>query len=237
MMQLKKRTFLITGAGHRLGFHFAKALLRQGATVIAHYNTDCQELQAWLHKEVKYSEQVIFCQANLRTELSKIEQIFKDQSETLSGVVNSAALFEQGDISDTVAFEYQLELNTLVPTRLAALFSRYCHEGAVLNIIDGNIRTLNKNFQSYRISKLFLEELTRQMAFLYAPKLRVNALSPGTVIPPKGGEDTSFELARKRAPLKRTPSLESIVETALFLLQNESITGEIVAVDGGVHIL
>ena len=236
MTSLKGKVIIVTGAGQRLGFKITQFLLQNGAFVIAVYRSEAQELRSWISEGGDTSQKVVLCKMDITENLEPLHLILKGIKAPLWGLVNCAATFVQGNLRDVGAFEKQLQVNTLAPLHLCALFSEHVNEGVVVNIIDGNITRLNPSYQSYRVSKLFLSELTRQLAFTYQGQLRVNALAPGTVIAPEQ-QDESYKKAVELAPTGKPPTVESVLDALLFLLQNNDITGEILAVDGGVHIL
>ncbi len=231
---MDRGTVLITGAGHRIGAAIAKDLLIHGWSVIAHYRTDRSELVEFLSENEKYTSQVQWWQADFPHELLSAETL---PWVTISGLINCAAVFEEGNIFDTVNWPDQFSVNTFVPVELTKIFQKRGSGGSIINLVDSNIDRVHLRFQNYRLSKLILAELTRQMAVAIGPNFRVNGIAPGTVIPPVEGDLESYRRARKLAPSGRETALESICSAVRFLLDNRDITGEIIAVDGGVHAL
>lgn len=230
-----KETIVVTGAGHRVGFAIAKALLVAGYNIIAHYRKNRDELDRWLEKAPQYLKSVQIVQADLVTNSDALTTCIKN-NPSIKGVVNSASVFEIGELTDGVSLIKNMEINTMVPLALAsALKDR--SGSSVINIVDANISRVNCHFQSYRVSKLFLQEITRQLAVSLAPDVRVNGVAPGTVLPPEGQMDESYLKARRKAPLGRDAALADVTGAVLFLLENRSITGEIIPVDCGVHAL
>jgi pteridine reductase len=227
----------ITGAGKRLGCMIAAQFLESGYSVLAHYRSDKSELDSWLKIHTQYSERVCFCKADLKSNMSTLKKSMKEVDGKLVGLINSASVFEKGDLLNIESFRSQLEINSLVPLELSSVFTSLCDDGFIINMIDANIRRVNCNFQSYRTSKLLLEEITRQLSVVCGPNIRVNGVSPGTVLPPVTGVDESYQKALDSAPLKKIGTVESILRTIQFLVDSKDITGEIIRVDSGVHSL
>lgn len=230
-----KKTVVVTGAGHRIGFAITKELLFAGYNIIAHYRKNRDELQQWLKKHEEFCSMVTYCQADLLVSTETLATLIKEEP-TVCGLINSASVFEAGDLLDGKSLENNMAMNTLVPLSLAA--SMEGREGSsVINILDANINAVNRHFQSYRVSKLFLREITRQLSVTMAPAVRVNGVAPGTVLPPVWGTDASYLAARGKAPLGRDVALGDLTKTVLYLLENRSVTGEVIAVDCGVQAL
>ncbi len=226
---------VVTGAGKRLGFHFAKTLLLHHYGVIAHFRSTKEELDRWLLENPEYQDKVVFCQTDLRDSLLPLEKMMKKHK--VVGLINSASTFIEGSLLQIEGFQKQLEINTLVPLALTSLFAEHCGKGFVINMVDANIHRVHQRFQAYRTTKLFLCETIRQLATTLGPNIRINGIAPGTVLPPESGVDVSYQKALDLAPLKKPASIESLCKTLLFLIDNEDITGEIIAIDGGSHTL
>ncbi len=230
---MDKGTVFVTGAGQRLGCAITISLLESGYTVIAHYRNNREELKKYLLESGKGS-QIIWWQGEFPKDLQRLE--LELPWERITAIITCAAQFSTGNLFDA-DLTSQLQVNALVPLEIVKLYRKLCKSGNVITLIDSNIDRVNSNFQNYRISKLLLGELTRQMAVTIGKGFRVNGIAPGTVIPPKGGEDSSYKKARELAPTGREVSVESICSTVHFLLNNQDITAEIIAIDGGVHAL
>ncbi len=106
----------------------------------------------------------------------------------------------------------------------------------VVNFLDTMIRDYDKKHVPYHVSKKVLQDLTRMMAVEYAPKLRVNAVAPGLVLPPLGKDESYLERLKHTNPLQSYGSGEQIAHAVVFLLTNEFITGQCIYVDGGRNL-
>lgn len=232
---MSKGTVLVTGSGERLGFEITKALLIEGYRVIAHYRKNRSALLNFLHNNSQYTSNVEWWQAEFPKDLPTAEKL---EWENISALIPCVAQFKPGNLFDDECnwFE-QFTINAMIPLQLTQYYRKHGTAGSVITVIDGNVSRVNSRFQNYRISKLFLSELTRQMAVTIGENFRVNGIAPGTVLPPEEGADESYRKARELAPTGREVSVDSIIKTVFFLLENRDITGEIISVDGGVHAL
>jgi glucose 1-dehydrogenase len=229
----ESKTALVTGASGRLGLELATECLDVGYHVIIHYRTSAEPAESVF----KGDRRVTFIQADLTESPEKfMENIGKLPTPPLTGLINNASVFETGDMSDPNHFNNVLTVNALTPLRLSAAFAKSVRDGWIINITDAHIRPKNKKYQNYRVSKLLLEEITRQTAYLYAPSIRVNAIAPGAILPAAGETRESFDGLAKNIPLNKTGTTAHIRQAARFLIENDYITGSVIPVDGGWHL-
>lgn len=236
MDKLTRTTVLITGAAKRLGLSLAKASIERGLDVIVHYRSSKKEAESWLRRTPSARKRVRFVQGDLLDSSVDIVAAASRLTTHLGGLVNSASVFAKGDLRDPDHFRTTLEINALAPFRLAESFRRRVQRGWIVNITDAHIEPINLTYQNYRISKLLLGELTRQMAARYAPAIRVNAIAPGAILPAPGDTHRSFSRLAKEIPLKRTGNPQAVVKAYAYLLDNDYVTGETLHVDGGWHL-
>jgi len=232
----KNEAILITAATRRIGLILVKALLKSGYSVILHYRTSRTEVVSWLKENREYSEQIHF----VRQDLSRNTETLIDRAVAfgipLVGLINNASVFTQGNLNDRTHFEEMLSIHLCIPRLLGSRFSALPSARWMVNITDAKISPPSLRFQNYRMSKLFLEELTRQQALLYAPRMRVNAVAPGAILPADHETRTTFSRLRRKIPLQTIGNTDALVQTLFYLIDNESITGQILAVDGGWHL-
>lgn len=232
----KKKAVLITGATRRLGLAFAKQSLLLGFSIVAHYRTTASPLKQWLQKHARYKKNVYFIQADLTDDPSSLIDQCVDFPVALTGLVNNVSLFTEGDFNDVDHLKRTLFLNTAVPFLLSRRFSQKVRTGWIVHITDANT-SWNKRFQNYRFSKIVLGELTRQQASLFAPLIRVNAIAPGAILPPAHKERTYFDRMKNTVPLKKGGNIQSVMKAYTFLVENTCVTGHILYVDNGLHLL
>lgn len=233
---------LVTGAGVRVGRAIAVALGHAGAQVAAHYNRSeegVEETLAAVRADGNRAEK-------FRCDLSDPAQAaaLVDQVEAGLGpvhaLVNSAALFERADLVDTSveSLDRQWSVNARAPYLLTQAVARKMlarDGGHVVNVVDiGGAITAWAHYSAYCMTKAALASLTRCLALELAPKIRVNAVAPGTVLPPEAMDARTLDAIREKIPLQRFGSAQDVAETVLFLIAGPTfITGQILAVDGG----
>jgi pteridine reductase len=236
-MRSKPKAVLITGASQRLGADFVKESLRIGFRVVAHFRSSRQPLESWLHKNPLLRKRVYWLQSDLRSSPEELIEQACTLPVSIVGLVNNASEYTQGNLLDTQHFDSILAANSFAPLALARSFHRTIGAGWIINITDAHIYTITIKFQNYRFSKKILEELTHQLALLFAPHIRVNALAPGAMIPAKSIESkATFNVLRNSIPLKKTGDRMSLMHAYRFLIENTYITGQTIFVDGGWHL-
>jgi NAD(P)-dependent dehydrogenase (short-subunit alcohol dehydrogenase family) len=161
----------------------------------------------------------------------------------LDAVVNSAALFEH----DTPAsfsyalLERHLRANTAAPVLLAQALHSHVQErkatGAVVNLLDQKLWNPNPDFLSYTLSKAALEAANTLLAMALAPQVRVVGVAPGLTLTSHMLADDKFKALHALSPLGRSSTAQDVCTTVLFALQNQSITGTTLLVDGGQHLM
>jgi NAD(P)-dependent dehydrogenase (short-subunit alcohol dehydrogenase family) len=235
---MKNKAVVITGAGKRLGREIAMATARLGYGVIGHYNRSKSDIQT-LKRAVEAAGQPFF---SIKKDFSRNAPGFIEKCAQfpvrLVGLVNSASVFYKGNLldRDINAFQSTLNINTITPLVLSRDFAKKVSRGFIINIIDANIKPFNRKFQFYRISKRLLLDWTLECARLFAPKIRVNALSPGAILPSKyRGRAKALEKAGK-APLRTGGDVRGLVRAYEYLLASDSVTGQVLYVDGGMHL-
>lgn len=244
MSESMSGTVLVTGAGKRLGRAIALQLAAEGFDLALHFNTsrvEVEKVQALIEAGGRRAVTVygdlgdpaFGADALMKGTLREI----KDQGP-LVGLVNSASAFE-ADRFETMNAQFyrqQMAVNADAPLFLTQELYRAAPGSAwVVNLIDTKINVLTPDFFSYTLSKLALENITRLTAQACAPKLRVNAVAPGLVLRSGNQTTETFEREHNRIPLRVGPTPQDIAETVLFLARASTVSGQIIAVDGGRH--
>lgn len=239
---LEGKVALVTGAGVRVGRAIAEGLGHAGAHVAAHYHRSeggVQEVVAAVRADGNSAEAFRADLSNPAEATSLVERV-EAALGPIDILVNSAGVFERADFVDTSAdlLEWQWAVNARGPylvTQAAARRMLQRGKGDVVNIVDiGGVFAPWSHYSAYCMSKAALGMLTRCLALELAPSIRVNAVAPGTVLPPESMDAQTLETLRSRIPQERFGSAEDIVRTVLFLLTGPTfITGQILAVDGG----
>ena len=240
---MKNKNLLITGAATRVGKAIALHFAERGWNIALHYfrsSSKARELKKIIEQNwVK----VALIKTNLKNpkQVEKIVPLAKRKLGTIDCLINNAALFEKDDIANftTKSWNDHLNINLLAPAILAKQFAKQAPKKTVsniINIIDQRIFNLTPFFMSYAISKSGLQTLTKTMAMRLGPNIKVNAIAPGPTIKSKRQTDRHFRNQVKSTLLKKSVRLEDICDIVEFLINNNSITGQIVAVDSGQNL-
>ncbi|MCL2689563.1 MAG: SDR family oxidoreductase [Chitinispirillia bacterium] len=231
-MNTNPKAVLITGASGRIGFHLAKESLDMGFHVVLHYRSSPQPALSIF----KDDGRVTFLQAELTESPENfMEEVFK-LPLNIEGLVNNASVFHKGNLTDIDNFNNMISVNVMVPLRLSAEFTKMCRNGWIINMTDARTKPTNKNYTNYRLSKMILDKITEQLAFLYAPAIRVNAIAPGAILAGENDGVDGFAKLAKNIPLGKTGDVSYIRQTYRFLIENNYITGCVIPVDGGWHL-
>jgi pteridine reductase len=233
---------LVTGAAHRLGKFFALTLARRGYAIILHYHHGADEATATADEIHALGVPAYLAQADLTDEsnLSLLLSNLDSLPHRLKVLVNSASIMQRTDIRTTSAADWDatFALNLRAPFLLAQQAAERMTEGGfIINITDAGAQKLWTGYPAYLVSKSALEMLTRLLAKAYAPGIRVNALAPGLVLPSMNVTREEWEKLVQRLPQKRPVLLEEVGAALAFLLDNPSITGQTVVVDGGYSLI
>ncbi len=255
-MNLEHKVALVTGGAHRVGRAIALALARAGMRVIIHYGTSEDAARATLAELNTIGEQTgagpaIALAADLR-DLGQIETLFKAlraQVNQLDVLVNSAANFQKKPFDAVTVDDWQtvMQTNLRAPFLLSQRAARLMREtarppdqpAAIINIADLSGMYPWRGYSLHGLSKAGLIHLTRVSALELGPHVRVNAVAPGAVLPPPGLSETdpAWRHIGDSVPLRRTGSPDQVGETVVFLAQNDYITGAVIPVDGGEHLI
>ena len=133
-------------------------------------------------------------------------------------------------------FQKQMALNALTPALLARAFASALEEGVegcVVNFLDFKLATPYPDHFSYTMSKFALAGATEMMARALAPRVRVNAVAPGYVLPAPGQAEADFARLHDDTPLARGPNPEDVAGAVRFLIENRAVTGQTIYVDSG----
>ena len=237
---LKGKNALITGAALRLGRELALALARQGVNIIVHYNTSLKDAEK-VRKEIKKTGVKSWpLQADF-TNPAACDKLMTDAAGLVKKIdilINSASIFPSGSLNsiDLEDLANNMQINAWAPFLLSRSFARAEEAGQIVNFLDTRIRSYDRNHAAYHLSKKTLETLTRLMALEYAPRITVNAVAPGLILPPKGQGKEYLENLKGTNPLQTYGDPRDITDAVLFLLKSSFITGQVLFVDGGRHL-
>lgn len=233
---------LVTGGAHRLGRTFGLTLARQGYAILLHYHRSTEKAAMTAEEMRTLDVPVYMAQADLSnmTSLHSLFSTLDALPHRLKVLVNSAAVMPRGDVRSLSAddLDAALALNLRAPLLCAQEAAKRMKDGGlIVNVTDVGAQKAWSDFSAYTVSKAALESLTRLLARSLAPKIRVNAIAPGLVLPSEYVSEEEWNRLVERLPLKRPASLDEIASALVFLLENEYITGQTIVVDGGYSLL
>jgi NAD(P)-dependent dehydrogenase (short-subunit alcohol dehydrogenase family) len=235
---------LITGAARRIGRRLALVMAAEGWSVIAHYHGSGTEA-ATLVSEI---ESCGGRAAPLPGDLSQdgmAERLIVEAARPfgpLTCLINNASRFEPDEVGTITesSFDDHLRINLRAPVLLAQAFAAGLPQGAdgnIVNIVDQRVWKLNPRFFSYTVSKAALWTVTRTLAQALAPRIRVNAIGPGPTLPNRRMNEAEFAKQARLTLLERGTSPEEISAALRFILASPAMTGQMIVLDGGQHLL
>ena len=248
-MELSGKVVLVTGGAVRIGAAICRALARQGAHVAIHCHHSTQAAHA-LCTELSAQTAATVVQGALDVP-ADAQTVIDSTISTMGQVdvlVNNAATFNKTSLLDATPaiMQHELCVNALVPMELTRAFARAhlaprpasrAATGGVINLLDRRIACPQQGELPYQLSKRLLAEFTTLAALELAPRIRVNGVAPGAVLPPAGKDDDYLLDAAGPAPLQSPCRPEDVAAAVVFLLGQDAITGQTLFVDGGQHLL
>jgi NAD(P)-dependent dehydrogenase (short-subunit alcohol dehydrogenase family) len=239
-----RKAVLITGAAKRLGREIALDLARNGWDIALHYNeseSDAEETAALIRRE---NRSVALLQANLENENQVSGLVGRAAAELgpLAALVNSASIFQRDEWASATrrSWELHMAVNLRAPFVLAQEFARTLPEplhGAIVNIVDQRVLKPTPQFISYSLSKAGLYWLNTTLAQALAPRIRVNAVAPGPTIINARQREEDFRRQREATILGTGADPHDICGAVRYLLTASVVTGQMIAVDGGQHLI
>ncbi|MDO4683183.1 MAG: SDR family oxidoreductase [Lautropia sp.] len=242
------RVALITGGAKRLGRAMALALAADGWDIGIHYGQSDIEARQTVADIQALGRRAVALQAPLEDADACLQLIPRLNAALgpVCGLVNSASRFVYDDIETLTprSLEEHLRPNLMAPLLLSQSLARQlaahpdAPDGVIINLLDQKLGNLNPDFLSYTLSKAALAASTTMLAQALAPRIRVVGIAPGLTLPSYLQDDAAFDYAhRTLSPLGASSTAEDIAASVVFAMRTRSITGSILTVDGGQHLL
>ena len=234
---------LITGAGDRIGAAIARQLADAGYAVVIHYRSDAEGARAVRKTIAATGGRAAIVKADLARRGQRATLIERAAAPfgPLTVLVNNASVFDPDSAHDVdeAYWDSHFAVHAEAPVFLARDFAAQLPagtEGNIVNMVDERVLHLSPAYFSYTLSKSVLWAATRTLAQSLAPAIRVNAVGPGPVLPHTRQSQAEFDRSVQALPLQRHAGPDAIAQGVLMLLNTPSLTGQMLALDGGEHL-
>ena len=242
-MRKPLKTALVTGSARRIGKAIAEDLAAHGFAVAIHAHQGRDEAEALAADIRSRGGKAAAVVADL-TDSKAAGRLMGEAVEAIGPIgllVNNASIFRKDSVAefDEDIWDRHFDLHVKAPSILARDFAAQMpqgHGGLIINIIDQRVWAPNPRFYSYMLSKAALLMATTTMAQALAPTIRVNGIGPGPTLPNERQNQSDFEAQVEALILRAGPELSEFGRTIRFLFETPSITGQMIALDGGQHL-
>lgn len=237
------RAALVTGGAQRIGRAIALALAGEGFDVALHCHTSAAAAEQ-THDEIRrLGRRAVLLRADLSDETAVTPLVPRATAALgpIGVLINNASPFERDEWHDATrsSWEAHIEPGLRAPFVLIQQFARLLPEeaeGVVINMLDQRVWSITPHFVSYTVAKSGLWALTQSMALALAPRVRVNGIGPGPALANTRQTPEQFERQCLSTPLRRGTSPDEIARAVLAILALRSMTGQMLALDGGQHL-
>lgn len=234
---------LITGAARRLGAAMARAVARDGFDVALHCRASVGEAHALAREIEALGRRAAVVVADLERE-SEVEGVIDAARRALGPLavlVNNASTFALDRLAtaDRASWDRHLETNLRAPIVLSQRFVGQLGpsaRGLIVNILDQRVGNLTPNFLSYSIAKMGLWAATQVLARELAPRVRVNGIGPGPVLPAPGTAQECFDELVRATPLGIATTPQQIADALRFIIASPTMTGQLITLDSGQQL-
>ncbi|MBP5638876.1 MAG: SDR family oxidoreductase [Victivallales bacterium] len=233
---------LITGAARRIGRAIAEAFAAEGYAVVVHCHHSSEEASA-LAEDLKQT----YCRPEIRAvscDLTAADAPARLMDDVLSDggldvLVNNASVYRRGTLASLSPelLDGDLDINFRAPFELMRCYRNRCSSGCIINLLDYRVRLADPASAGYAIAKKALADVSEAAALEWAPSFRVNAIAPGIVIPPEGVPKERMQRLIDKIPTRCRTTESDVAKAALFLAETPSVNGQILYLDGGLHLL
>lgn len=241
-MELKGKNAIVTGGAVRIGRQLALSLAEAGMNIGLHYGGSAVEAEKMSKQISDLGVNVVAIQADFSQPLRSAQSVVDQAQEKLgpiSVLINNAAIFEDDQLATAtdVHWDKHFDINLKSPFFLSQAFANQLGSNQtahIVNIVDWRAIRPGSDHLVYTMTKSALLTMTKSLAQHLAPKVRVNAIAPGAILPPPNSSDDEWrQEAVHRNPLRQVGNPGDVADAMLFLLQSEFITGEVIQVAGG----
>lgn len=243
-MDLTGRTAIVTGGAVRLGRAIAIAIAEQGCDVILHYGNSETAAKETADEISALGVRCLTVQADFRDPVTAARGLFDAALAEFARVdflINSAAIFEPSTLNDLDEdhWDRHFAVNLKAPAFLAREFDqrrKTAVRGHIINIADWRAQRPVPGHLAYTLTKSGLVSLTKILAQELGPDVQVNAVAPGSILPPPDADASYLDQLADRNPLKRTGNVKDITDAVLYLLRSDFVNGEVLHITGGEQL-
>lgn len=238
---LQGKTALVTGAAKRIGREIALALARTGVNVAVHFRQSEKQAETLRLELASHGVSAWLVEEDF-SDIAAAQRLIPEVLATagsLDILVNSASLFLPDAIQDLefASLMEHIQVNAWAPFVLSREFARHVDRGKIVNLLDSRIVGDDPSHVGYILSKQVLARLMRMTALEFAPRITVNGVAPGLILPPAGKDEGYLNELAQRIPLKRHGEPADITDAVMYLLKSSFLTGQVIFVDGGRHLM
>lgn len=235
-----RKAALITGSGARLGRAMALALAEAGYDIGVHYNGSEKEARDTAREIKAKGRKCEILKAdlsNINNATTLIRRVFRN-FPYCSLLINNASIFENTSFMETTeeTFDRDFSINFKAPFFLSQEFSRQESAELIVNILDARVSKIETDYFVYNLSKRALRDFTLMAAKFLGPKIRVNGICPGPMLPPPGKDTKYLRRISKNLPLGKPGNAAFVIAGLDYIIENTYVTGECLFIDGGQHL-
>jgi NAD(P)-dependent dehydrogenase (short-subunit alcohol dehydrogenase family) len=243
-MDIRDKVALITGSSKRLGRATAIELAKRGARIAIHYRSNEAEAVDTLRlvREAGTDGEIFQAELTKSAEVQAMADKVAERFQRLDILINNASLFLRAALDNTTPEQWdeQMDANAKAPFLLAQYAAKLMKAGGagkIINLADVAGEVIWPGYFAYSVSKAALIAINRGLAKTLAPEVQVNAIAPGPVLFPSYYTEEQKRIAIERTLLKRAGNPQDVVNAVIFLIENDYITGELLHIDGGRHLV
>lgn len=235
---------LVTGGAQRIGRAIVETLAAHGYAVAIHCHESRAQAQTLRDQLTHAGQRAAIVQGDLAD--ADIGERLIAEAQTMLGpitlLVNNASMFEPDALGTLAhaAWKKQFTVNLEAPVFLAQAMARALPDdlqGCIINLIDQRVWKLTPQFVSYTLTKSALFTATKTLAQALAPRIRVNGVGPGPTFANVHDGDGPFQKEVAATLLRHPSHAQDIAEAVLYLARAHSVTGQMIAVDSGQHLI
>lgn len=236
-----KKAALITGGGARLGKAMALALAELGYDIAVHYNSSEMEARNTAGEVKARGGRCEIFKAdlsNIKNAIALIPRVFR-AFPNCSLLINNASIFEDTSFMEATekTFDREFSTNFKAPFFLSREFSKQKSAELIVNMLDTRVSKIETDHFVYNLSKRALRDFTLMAAKALGPKIRVNGICPGPMLPPPGKDMKYLRRISKDTPLGKPGHPDFVLTGLKYIIENAYVTGECLFIDGGQHLV